>query len=404
MLVTLLFVPWLLQDPPARTPPTDQERDRVVAQLIERVQQLEAEVRELKGQRVTPPPPEPPPSPRRPEAPSMPEMAGEPSSEFPTMHFQGFSDVSYGASDLGSGHNSFGLGQFNLFITSNLSSKVNVVAEPVLEANERNEFTFELERLLLRYTANQYFSLSAGRYHTAIGWYNTAYHHSTWLQTAIGRPFIFAFEDEGGILPIHNVGVSATGRIPSGRLRLRYIAEVGNGRASRSRLDEPTQNARDENFGKAVNFALVARPDWVRGLEAGVSAFYDRLTPAGGSRIGQTILAGHVVYQEPPFEWLNEVVVVRHAPDGSNAVDYTPAFYTQISRQFRGFRPYVRYQYINVPEADPYFADIGLMHGPSVGLRFDFATFSAIKVQYDRTMRRDAPAFNTFTSQVSFVF
>jgi len=36
------------------------------------------------------------------------------------------------------------------------------------------------------------------RYHTAIGYYNTAYHHSTWFQTTTGRPFLFEFEDKGG--------------------------------------------------------------------------------------------------------------------------------------------------------------------------------------------------------------
>ena len=130
-------------------------------------------------------------------------------------------------SDFRDGSNAFALGQFNLFITSRLSEHVSVVAEPVLEADERNAFGFELERLLLQLTANRYFNVSVGRYHTAIGWYNTAYHHSTWLQTAVGRPFLFEFEDNGGILPIHNVGLSATGQIPSGDFDLRYVAEVG---------------------------------------------------------------------------------------------------------------------------------------------------------------------------------
>jgi hypothetical protein len=44
------------------------------------------------------------------------------------------------------------------------------------------------------------------------------------MQTAVGRPFIFAFEDEGGILPIYNVGLSAAGRVPSGGLNLQYVA------------------------------------------------------------------------------------------------------------------------------------------------------------------------------------
>lgn len=323
--------------------------------------------------------------------------------EFPRMRFQGFSDVSYYATDLRDGSNAFALGQFNLFITSRLSEHVNVVAEPVLEADERNGFGFELERLLLQLNANRYFNVSVGRYHTAIGWYNTAYHHSTWLQTAVGRPFIFEFEDKGGILPIHNVGVSATGQIPSGGLRLRYVAEVGNGRASRSKLDEPTQNVRDENNGKAVNVAILARPDFLPGLQAGLSVYYDRLTPLGAAKIGQTIVAAHAVYQASNFEWLTEGLVIRHSVHGADSVDRTPAFYTQISRQFGKVRPYFRYQYLDVPDTDAYFADVGRMRGPSLGLRFDFSQFSAFKFQYDRADRGDTGA-NAVTTQLSFVF
>src|SRR5262249_29865182 len=145
-----------------------------------------------------------------------------------TVRIQGFSDVQYQATDAKNGdHNSFSLGQFNLFITNRLSNKVGVLAELVVEADDTNAVGVDLERLMLRYTAYDYLGLSAGRSHTAIGYYNTAYHHSTWLQSAVGRPFLFAFEDNGGILPIHNVGLSATGRLPLPQLGLHYIAEVG---------------------------------------------------------------------------------------------------------------------------------------------------------------------------------
>jgi hypothetical protein len=427
MLGPVILLPLLLQVQAAQPPVSDPRGDHeLVAQLLARVQQLEAEVRELKANRpaMAPvqlpaaPPVQPAGAPAavergQPAVPAgtgdggqagmgMPGMGTGP-GEFPTMRFQGFSDVSYAANDLGPGTNTFALGQFTLFITSTLSDHFSVVAEPVLEADERNAFGFELERLLLQFNANQYFSVGVGRYHTAIGWYNTAYHHSTWLQTAIGRPFLFEFEDKGGILPIHNVGVSMTGRIPSGGLQLRYIAEVGNGRSSRSRLDEPVQSVRDENHGKAVNLAILARPDSLRGFQAGFSAYFDRLAPADQPKVRQTILAGHAVYQGSGFEWLNEAVLVRNAPEGIDRVDYTPGFYSQVSRQFGNARPYVRYQYVNVPDTDVYFPDVGLMHGPSLGVRYDFNQFAAFKIQYDRTERRSG-GFNTVATQLSFVF
>jgi len=48
------------------------------------------------------------------------------------VHVQGFSDVQYQASDLKGDHNSFGLGQFNLFITNRLSNKFGLLGELVV--------------------------------------------------------------------------------------------------------------------------------------------------------------------------------------------------------------------------------------------------------------------------------
>ena len=167
-------------------------------------------------------------------------------------------------------HSSFALGQFNLFITNRLSNKLSILGEVIMEADTHNAIEVDLERLFFQYAANDYFNLSVGRYHTGIGFYNTAFHHSTWLQSTVDRPFLFQFEDTGGILPIHNVGLSATGRIPSGEVGLHYIAEIGNGRTSRSPLDEAVQNKVDENNGKAVNLALYARPGGLPGALGGL--------------------------------------------------------------------------------------------------------------------------------------
>lgn len=320
----------------------------------------------------------------------------------PHLQIQGFADVDYRASTQKGTTNSFALGQLDLFITSRLSEKFSVLSELILAANQQNQFTFEVHRLLLKYQPNDYFSLSAGRYHTAIGYYNTAYHHGSWFQTAVDRPFIFAFEDSGGILPLHNVGLSLTGRIPNAPFGLHYIVEVGNGRASRSPLDRPVQTAVDENNGKAVNFGMFARPSSLPGFQTGFSVYRDQLTPAGLPKIGQTILAGYVVYQNPRYEFLNEVIVLRHNLNGR--IFQTPAFYSQIARRFGNFKPYFRYQYVNVPSDDPIFPDVGRRNGPSLGVRYDLTDFAAFKTQFDRTQRRGFETFNDFILQLAFTF
>src|SRR5262249_49976643 len=371
----------------------DQE---TIKQLLKRVEELESRVRELESKRsATASPSEP----RSDEAPAAADTSSTPSTQTghdssmshggsPSLQLRGFSDISYHATNAKGETNSFALGQLDLFMTSRISDSFSVLGELVLEANERNEFGFEIERLLLQYSKNDYFNVAVGRYHTAIGYYNTAYHHGTWFQTTTGRPFLFAFEDEGGILPIHNVGVSMNGRIPSGKLGLGYVAEIGNGRAARSRLDEPVQNVVDENNGKSFNLGLIARPDWLQGLQAGFSYYNDNLTPNGMPNIHEKIFAAHVVYQNNALELLNEGMLVSHTLRGLGQTINTAAFYTQASRKFGKARPYFRYQYVNVPDSDPVIGDAGRQNGPSVGLRFDLSEFVAFKAQYDRTLRR----------------
>jgi hypothetical protein len=320
------------------------------------------------------------------------------------LRMRGFGDITLHGDNHRGDTSSFSLGQLNLFVTSDVSEKFKFLSEIVFEAGPDNVVGVDVERMLLQYSPSDYFNLAVGRYHTAIGYYNTAYHHSTWFQTTTGRPFLFDFEDKGGPLPIHNVGVSASGLLPSGRLGLHYVAEVGNGRASRSPASEPVQNLVDENNHKAFNFAFFARPESVRGLQAGFSVYRDVLTPANRPRIGETILAAHAVIVRPKFEWLNEALVIRHAPFGLAHVFETPGFYTQLSKQFGSYRPYFRYQYMNQSDAEPVFPNIGLRHGPSVGLRYDASEAVAVKLQYDYTRLRHQEAINGLALQVGFTF
>ncbi len=436
--------PGLLQ---AQTDPAKNLDPQTVQVLLQRIDQLEARVRQLEAA-----------SPQTSRAPAASEVAAAqtpastmpggpqnppvpPASEHgqatppaeheaePTEHaeaermdlsktllrIRGFGDVNLHGDNQKGNTTSFSLGQLNLFVTSDISDKFKFLSEIVFEAGPdniygntegvRNLFTVDIERYLVQYSYNDYFNLAAGRYHTAIGYYNTAYHHSTWLQTTTGRPLLFEFEDRGGILPIHNVGVEASGRIPSGSLGLHYVAEIGNGRESRVPLqNEPVQNELDDNNHKALNFAIFARPTKVPGLQAGFSVYRDLLTPATGPAVNQTILAAHVVYTGARFEWLNEALVIRDTPTGVGHVFETPGFYSQISRRFGSYRPYFRYQYENASPNEPIFPNIALRAGPSAGVRFDASESVALKLQYDFIALRNQPAAQGLNLQLGFTF
>jgi hypothetical protein len=404
----LLMICMLVNAPLVSARPGDpSEQDKQTIQmLLQRIDRLEARVAQLEGARQAP---ELPAAAAAQTSPTF-ETASEPMEpermdlSKTLLHIRGFGDVTYHGDTRKGDTTSFSLGQLNLFVTSDLSEKFKFLSEIVFEAGTENSVGVDVERLLLQYSPNDYFNVAAGRYHTGIGYYNTAYHHSTWLQTATGRPFLLEFEDKGGILPIHNVGVTASGLIPSGSLGLHYIAEVGNGRAStRSESVEAVQNVVDENNHKAFNLGFFARPEAVRGLQVGFSGYRDVLTPVGLPRIGETILDVYGVFVRPNFEWLNEALVVRHALEGSR-VFQTPGFYSQISKRLGAYRPYFRYQYLNASDSEPLFPGIGLRHGPSLGLRYDASESVALKLQYDYTMFRRESAINGLVLQFGFTF
>lgn len=392
--------------------------DRVtVSRLLRRVDELEARVRELEGKQtsaVTAPATPVTETVAAAPATAAPPESGinhtghsdhdMPSGSRPSLQLQGFADVDYRATTQRGVNNTFALGQLDLFITSRLSDKFNVLSELIVQATQDNTFSFEIHRLLLQYYPNDYFNLSIGRYHTGIGYYNSAYHHGQWFQTAATRPFIFAFEGQGGILPLHNVGVSLSGRIPSGSLGLRYLAEVGNGRSVNSPGDRAVQTSNDENEGKAFNLGVLMRPDWALGLQAGFSFYRDRLTPTGRARVDQSIMAAHVIFRNSDYEWLNEALLLRHAPFGGARVFDSPAFYTQVAKRFGEIWPYFRYEYLNVPDNDPIFPTIGRRNGPMAGLRYDLTEFAAFKVQYGHTQRRRQKSLDELLLQMAFTF
>jgi hypothetical protein len=419
--------------------------------LLKRVDQLEARVKQLEAEKQQPVAADPLPPPAAlnlsTAAPSMEVLAPQPSIPAPSssskssppapqepeqaqpesamsdrmdlsktlLRIRGFGDVSLHGDTQKGDTTSFSLGQLDLFITSDISEKFKFLSEVVFEGGpddlygvnvgQENTFGVDVERYLVQYSLNDYLNISAGRGHTAIGYYNTAYHHSTWLQTTTGRPFLFAFEDEGGILPIHIVGVTASGLVPSRSLGLHYVAEVGNGRESRSPLSsEPVQNEIADQNHKAFNLALFAKPEAIRGFQTGLSFYRDQLVPANVPKIAESILAAHAILIRPAYEWLNEALLDRHAVGGTSAVFNTPGFYTQLSRQFAAFRPYFRYQYLNVAKNEPVFPDVGLRHGPSLGVRFDASESVALKFQYDYAFLRNQPAVNGLTLQAGFTF
>ncbi len=301
-------------------------------------------------------------------------------------------------------HTTFQAGQFALFMNSQISNKLSFLAEVAYSPDSSNTWGLDVERYQLTYRWNRYLSASAGRMHTSIGYYNTAYHHGTWFSTAQGRPIMYLFEDSGGVLPVHIVGASVTGEVPgTEKLGLHWVAEVGNGRTS-GPSTAPVQNFLSDRNYKAVNLAAYIRPDGIPGLQLGGSFYHDRLAPAGLPRVNQNIGSVYAAYVTPDWEFLNEAVLLSNHVQGVRDAYGSPMAYTQISRKFGIYRPYFRYQYVNDNQKDPVNILTGRYYGPSVGLRIDFTQFATFKLQYNRLFQSNQLTGNGLNSQIAFTF
>lgn len=407
---------------PAAAPVSNSSTDRSVDALLQKIQQLEAAQKQMQERldKVTgtaalvpstpvpvvapaPPPPEP----------VVEESASSDSNDglhtLGPVVFRGYSDFNYGRAwfekmppgGLGGSPRSFGIGDFDLFTNTQISPHWSILGELLVTSDFSNTFGAELDRLLFTYKQNDYFKISFGKFSTGLGYYSNAFHRAQYFQTGIGRPLMYSDEDNGGILPTHSVGVTATGKIPSGALGLHWLAEVANGRATG---DVPLQNFVDQNNGKAVNFQIYARPEGIRGFQTGFSVYRDRLYPEAGEQIQQTILTAHVVYSGSKLEWLNEGSMVRHQMHDGGHVFNSTTGYSQLGWAVGKTRPYVRFDYLNAPGSDPIYGSIGRRSGTSFGVNRHISNYVVLKVQYGRLNDRHAPSAYGLTGQLAFAF
>lgn len=387
------------------SPPATQ--DEINKQLLDRIQELEKEEQRLKAQQANAATPVQAPEPSSAvETPAPNEVA-------PRLHLIVFGDV--GAEGYNHSPDTFLFGSLDLFMTARLSDKASALGEVLFIAQSDNTIQADVERLLFRWRQNDHLAAAIGRYHSWVGYYNTAFNYGAYLETTTDRPFIYAFDDSGGVLPMQEVGVTLTGTIPSGKMGLNYVFEVGNGRAW-GVGQQPAQNNQDGNNSKSINGGLFVRPEKLSGLQVGFSLRHDNLT-VPGPNVGETIATVHAVLVNSKYEILNEGVLVRHV-EPSGPVFGTTAYYTQWSRAFGKWRPYFRYQYFNAHDDDPVYinaapsnfappaatAFVGRINGPSLGFRYDFTEHSAWKLQYNRISLRGFDTQNGVSTQVAFTF
>jgi hypothetical protein len=312
-------------------------------------------------------------------------------------HLSGFTDVTFRASDEPGDNSAFGLGQFVGHVRSRLGGNWSFLAETVFEWDV-TDFAVDVERVIITYSASDQFQASAGKQHSPFGIWNNKYHHGTLFQPTIERPLLVQFEDDGGILPVHTMGIRASGHELT-RAHLGYDVMVGNGIGS-----TPVS---DNNPSKIVMASLFTEP--TSALRVGVSGYLDQLaagtpTLAGSLLAGdtrQTMIGASAAYERGNVHLHGELTDITNDLAGTSTS--TLGYFIYGGYRIRQWVPYALWEQINYPATDPYFAVDDYRQG-ILGLRRDLAARVVVKLEYRNRHLASVGTINEGAAQIAVGF
>ena len=308
----------------------------------------------------------------------------------------GFADLGYAFRTKGhpKGAN---IGSVDFYLTPSIGDRVKSLVELNLEVSDAGAVGADLERLQIGYAFGDQLTAWTGRFHTPYGYWNTAFHHGAQIQTSILRPRFLEFEDKGGILPAHTVGLWGAGAIRTDAGKLTYDLFVGNspriamdGGAGTGVLNpniaSSTNHSASFGFNTGYEFAGT-----LNGLKLGLHGMQFRASdddkPANTTLV--ELLGGYAVYLENDWEVLSEYYNFNNRDKTTDTGKHRSwAGYFQAGRNFGSWTPYGRVERTRLDQTDLYFsqqASGGSYHRTAVGLRYDFNRATAVKFEVNRT-------------------
>jgi len=294
----------------------------------------------------------------------------------------------------------FTIGQGVAQFTIALDDRLTVFSEMTATARKSQNFEFEIERLFVRYDFSDQFKLSAGRFHTPLGYWNAGYHHGSWLQTTVSRPETMKFGSN--IVPIHFVGALLEGNISNSDFG--YKVGYGNGRSEK--INSPGDLG-DSNNDRAWLLAGNYRPPGRHRVNTGISMYVDKVSPDFEPDIDEQLYTAYFALEGEQPEIIVEYVYSNH--ESSLSKGQVNSFYGQVAYRLSGdyynFKPYLRAERLDVDDADPLLGSLGLDYkGVTVGTKWDYSPSVAFKAEVRREEFNNSGSLNSFWLQLTFVF
>jgi hypothetical protein len=308
---------------------------------------------------------------------------------------RGFMDVSTFLQD---DKVSFGLGEQDLFITSELSDRFSFLGESVFKFTPSTPTTFSvsIERAIVKYNFQGNHNLLIGKHHTPINYWNDTYHHGRVFFPTIYRPLLF----EADIIPLHTTGASLQGQ-NLGNLKFGYDLMVGNGLGSNDVLDNDTR--------KSVTAAVHIKP--AEGLRIGFSWYNDEMS--AGSKTHEGKLISWDVKQNlfsPSIAYFGEKVeVLAESTFALNHTDTTGTKQTFAGYLYAGYKikerlvPYIRLDRLHFEEGEILF-DKNNTTSIVGGIRYNINYLTVVKLEYQYERTELVRDINKLTFQIAVGF
>jgi hypothetical protein len=287
----------------------------------------------------------------------------------------------------------FNGGTLDLYLTPQFGNRIKSLVELAVEYGDDGGVAVDMERLQLGYTVDDALTVWAGRFHTPFGLWNTSFHHGANLQTSIYRPRFIDFEDKGGFIPAHSVGVWGSGKTDISVGKLRYDVFVANGPSIRGRVLDFNAYT-DPDASKLLGFNLGLSPSgrmagWTFGVHgfapSRVSTFDSSDAVMSQSRL--RMLGGYFGYDDDDWEAVGEFYHFDNSGISTSGKHHSDAWFVQLGKTWGLWTPYLRLEQARLDAQDLYFTSqetgrsykrlaSGVRYAldPRASLKFEFST------------------------------
>ncbi|MEK6578816.1 MAG: hypothetical protein AABZ55_06285 [Bdellovibrionota bacterium] len=315
----------------------------------------------------------------------------------------------------------FRSGNLDFYLTPHYDRVVGLLELNIEPELATETMGIDLERAQIGYLFSDELTIWAGRFHVPYGFWNTGFHHGQQLQLSIRRPRFVEFEDLGGILPTHTIGLWGTGSLKTGNTRISYDAFISNGPKLVDNVLDPNL-AKDDNTSPMFGGRIGISPNGaISGLTLGLHGFTTQIDGLysgdnGGapfrrdppSTFGHTfkptgastrvnMYGGFVIFDEHGVDFLAELyhysnsdLTVPNSKSQSSTFGFAQVGYGISER----FTPFVRFERASLNPSDVYMKELSqgsMQQGRSytkeaIGIKCDINDKTAVKFEAAHTV------------------